>query len=677
MYTTRAGQKLLEAYFNNTGGLNFSDSTFAIKPEQATGGYNFDYVKTGGIQKSLCPSKTSASPDAQLNTLGVFLRNTRKNVKSIIRAAGTKIQVANIAGAPFTDLAQDTTAASTNFLSSTSTQPVVGAMTTTPTSNVLWLAGGGMDGLYGVPGDAVTANGVSAPTGALALSETAGGGSWATAGTYFYAVAFRKLSTQAISNAALDLSIAVTNASNTIEVDLSGITNVDATLYDKIYLYRSAVASVSGFTAGDLVAQIDPATTTYSDTGTSLTSAGLVPRNGNTILDNSRLPSGTYESLVVFKRRLVTASDSTVYLSDLNKFESWPAQNVIEVPSGGKITGLAIISFTTPSATTTDEFLAVFKEQELWIITGDSSENYALKFIDSTGSLNQSLIVGANGYLYFIDYRGIYLWDGAGKPVYISRIIEDIFSINGKLDKALLYRGFGSFFRRQNEVIWCLSSTDVGEQKYILKLDLRLTLPQVSNTLGERILDGVFIQGKTAASMYAGNSFMFPTSSNQEDVFVTGDGSGYLYRMFYDTVGTGANDYDFTYDTNFLDQNKPRAAKRYEKVIAWVEGAGNWDLTLDYWTDFKTNENDKNTISVQISTADSGEIALWDVGRWDEAQWDGYIQKPRPIVFNLQAAPYNNAEGEVIKLRFRNQNSEQPILIYGYSILYSDIGVRN
>lgn len=675
MSITQAGQKLLESFFENTGGINLSDSTFTISPGQATDGYNFDYVKTGGIQKSLCPAKTSSSADAQLKTLGLFLRNTRANSKSIIRAAGTKIQLANISGAAFTNLAEDDTAATTDFLNSSSTQPVVGVMTTTPTANVLWLTGGGSSGIYGVPSDSVvTANGVIAPTGALALSETVGGGSWSTTGTYYYSVAYRKRSTQSLSNADLDLSVAVSLVTNTIEVDLSGLTNVDTTLYDKVYLYRSAVSGASAFTTGSLVAQIDITTTSYEDTGSSLTSTTNVPRDGNTVLDNSVLPSGTFETLTLFKRRLVTASESTVYLSDLNKFESWPATNVIEVPSGGKITGLAVISFTTPSATTTDEFLAIFKEQELWIITGDSSEDWSLKFIDSTGSANQSLIVGANGYMYFIDQRGIYLWDGAGKPVYISRIIEDIFSINGKLDKSKLHYGFGTFFRRQNEVIWCLSTT-ADEQKYMLKLDLRLTLPQVSNTLGQRIMDGVFIQGLTASGMYAGSSFMFPTSSNQEDVFVSGDNAGYLYRMFYNVTGTGANDYNFYYDTNYLDMGKPKQKKRYEKVIAWVEGAGDWDLTLDYWTDFKTDDGDKNSISIPLSTADSSELALWDVGQWDVASWDGYKARPRPIIYNLNAAPYNNAEGEVIKLRFRNQNSAEPILIYGFSVLYSNMGM--
>lgn len=672
----QTGQKQLTPFFENVGGLNLTDSTFAIKSNQATGGFNYEYVKTGGIQKSLCPTRVNSVADAQLRTLGLFLRNTKTSAKSIIRAAGTKIQLTDLEGT-FTNLSRDNTAAGTDFLTSGSEQPVVGTMTTSPSIDVLWLAGGGMDGLYGVPSTTkVTKNGTDAPTGALSTLESGSGGDWSTTGTYYYAVAYRKSSTQALSNAALDVAHTLASTSNSVVISFSGLTNLDATLYDAIYVYRSAVGGVEAFTSGDLVAIVDSDETSYTDTGSSLTEADLTPRAGNLLLDNSVLPAGDYKTLTLFKRRLITSAGSTVFLSDINKFESFPTANVIEVPSGGEITGLAIISFTTPSATSTDEFLAIFKENELWVITGDDLDTWNLKFVDSTGCLGQPLIVGANGYLYFIDNRGIYLWDGAGKPVYISRPIEDLFGVTGKIDRSKLYLSFGCFFKRQNQVVWCLSNTDIGEQRYLLKLDLRLTLPQVSNTLGQRIMDGVFLPGKVANPCYAGASFVFPTSSNQEDVYITGDASGYLYRQFYSTVGVAADDYDFTYNTKYLDMGLPAVAKTFEKVLVWVENVGNWDLILDYWADYRTNLDDKNTVATTINANTDGTVGLWDVAKWDQAKWDSFQSQPKALVFNLNASPYNNSQGEVLKLRFRNQNSDEPVTIFGFSVIWTELGLR-
>jgi hypothetical protein len=669
------GDKIFQSFMENTGGLNFSDSVFTVKDNQATGGFNYEYVRTGGIQKSLCPTKINSAANAQLKTLGIALRNTKTSGKSIIRAAGTKIQLTDLSGT-FTDLTEDTLAVNSDFLSGSSDQPVVKSMFVTPSTDVLWLAGGGMSSIYGVASATkVTENGSAAPTGIITATQTTGGGSFTSSGTYYYAVAFHKASTGALSNVSLDVELILSSATDSVTIDVSGLTNLDATKYDEIYIYRSAVGGVSGFTTGDLIAQLDSSTTTFVDTGVYIASAQVIARAGNTILDNSQLEAGTYKTLCTWKRRLVTSSGSSVYISDLNKPESWPLLNRLDIPSGGEITGVAIISFT-PNAASTDEFLCVFKESECWIITGDSASDWTLQFVDYSGSLGQSTIAEANGYLYFIDNRGIYLWDGVGKPVYLSRPLEDLFGDSGSLERAKLYKGSAVFFKRQNEVVWYLSDSVVGEQKYILKLDLRLTLPQVKSTMGERILDGTFLQGKVADPVYASASFNFPTSSSQEDLLLTGDDAGYIYRQFYSTTGEGPNDYDFSYVTKYFDMGAPNQQKQFYQVVAWVSNLGNWPLTLDFWSDWKTEDYEKNTVQEIINSNTSGKIALWDVARWDEAKWDSYSAKPRRIVFNLNAAPFNNNQGEVIKLRFRNEGSDEPVTIYGFGISYALLGTR-
>lgn len=669
------GDKLFATYLENTGGLNIADSPFTVGDGQATGGYNYDYTETGGFQKSLCPTSINSSANAQLKSLGLALRHTKAGVKSIIRAAGTKIQLTDLGGT-FTNLTEDTTAAGSDFLSSSSKQPVVDSMFSTPSTDILWLAGGGMSSIYGVvSGTKVSKNGVPAPTGEVDATETGGGGEWATTGTYYYAVAYRKASTGALSNCSLDFSVTVSNAANSYIIDLSGLTNLDSTKYDKIYLYRSAVGGAEDFTAGDLVAQIDSTETSYTDTGSSISESEVVPRAGNTVLDNSELPSGTFECVTTWKQRLVTAYDSTIVLSDTNKPESWPSENTINVPSGGKITALAVISFT-PNAQSTDEYLAVFKETELWVVTGSNVDDWELKFVDYTGSLGPALIVSANGYLYFMDNRGAYLWDGVGKPIYISRPIEKLWGMNGTLDRSKLYYGRGVFFKRQNQVIWYLSDSLAGEQQYVLKLDLRLTLPRVETALGRRVIDGVFLQGKVNDPVYAAAAFVFPTSSNQEEVLITGDDAGFIYRQFYSTTGEGDADYAFTYDTKYHDQGKPGLVKQYYQVVAWVENLGNWPIYLDYWTDYRSSSNNKNTASTVVNSNTAGDVALWDIAKWDQAEWDGYVSRPKRIVFNLAAPPYNNNQGEVIKLRFRNENSDEPVTVYGYGISYAILGTR-
>lgn len=674
----QAGQKIVKNFFENTGGLNNSDSPFAIKDGQTTGGFNFDYVRTGGFQKSNAPFRINETPDAQLRTLGIGLHNTKNSIKTIIRAAGTKLQAVTIDGT-FIDLTEDTTTASSDFLTPDTTQPVVNAMFVSPTFDILWEAGGGMTVPRGVYSDSkATQNGVTVPTGAIALTESGGGGTFLAIGTYFYAVSYIKASTQAQSNAVLDESLTLSSTSNSVLINLS-LTNIDTTKYDKVYIYRSAVGGVTGFTAGDLIAQLDSSVTSYMDTGSYILTAQTIPRAGNVVFDNSELDATkNYNSMTVFKRRLVVASESTIYLSDLNKPESWPLGNVITVPSGGKITGLAVIGFNTPgSASSNDEFLAIFKENELWVLTGTSLDDWELKFVDATGCVGQPNIVSANGYMYFIDNRGVYLWDGAGKPIYISRPIEGYFAQDGDIDKANLSLAIGSFFKKQNQVIWFVPSVTLGQNKLLLKLDLRLTLPQVSNTLGERILDGVFTPGKVGSSVFGAETFYYPTSSSQEEVYFSGDDEGYVSRQFYSVTGFSANDYDFSYDTRWLDLDASGMHKQVEKVIAWVDNVGNWDLVLDYWSDWKYGDEDKSSVSVTINPNTSGNTALWDIALWDVALWDSFTASPKKIVFNLGSQNRNNVQGEVFKFRFRNQNNNEPIVVNGFQVVYTNIGMRS
>lgn len=671
-----AGQFIAAHYTDNMEGLNLTDSPFAVRPGQATGGFNYEYAKTGGFRKCKTPVAVNSVADAELKSRGFNLYHTKTGVKAAIRMAGSRFQILDMTSGSITNLTEDTASAGSSFFTSADTQ-AYSYMFTTPSSDVLWTASSALPTVYGVCSTSkVTKNGVSAPTGSISASVTQSGGSWTVTGTYYYSVAFRKASTQALSNADLDVSASVGTGVDTVTIDLSGITNLDATKYDKIYIYRSSVNGAEGFTAGSLIAQLDPATTSYADTGSSIASSQNVPRAGNTILDNSELTAASYTGIAIWKRRLVVASESSLYFSDINKPESWPEGNSIVVPTGGKITGIAAIGYNHPGGSSTDEFLAVFKENECWIITGDSADDWELNFVDYTGCAQQNLLVNANGFLFWIDRRGVYVWDGSGKPVYVSRPIEYLFGDEGTIDKSQLGIGCGDFYRSLNQVIWYLSSTIEGTQKYILKLDLRLTLPQVKNALGEKVLEGVFMQGKCTQPAYAVKSIQSPIGTENRDYFLTGDADGYAYKALFGTTGSG-NDVDFSYTTAHLDQGRPMQAKRYHKVIAWVDQVGNFPVRLDYWTDYRVRDGEKSSVSTTISSEPDSELSIWDLGYWDTAYWDDLTPTLTPLVFNLAPGSVeNNNEGDAIRLSFVNANSGQPITVNAFTILYTELGVR-
>lgn len=650
-------------YFDNLGGLNITDSPFVVPDDQATGGKNFEYLQTGATQKRRGNLKINSVADTQLRSRGFDIHVTSADVKTVVRAAGRKIQKFDPDALTFTNLSEDTLAAATDvFPLSTEVAAVYSQFNST--SNAFLNFAGNTPGLYAVISDTrYTKNGAEVPTGALAVTATTGSGTWQTTGTFKYTVSLQKASTDAISNATFNTSVTVTNTLSVNSVSFVGLT-FDTTKYDSVILYRSTVNGSDDFTTGDQVATLSAGVVTYVDTGSAELSSENIPRPNSVILDNSTLPSGTYSVVTTWKRRLVTAKGSTLYFSDLNKPESWPTVNTVEIPTGSPIRALAVISFNTDFGN--DEYLAVFKDRELWLVRGNDYTDISLSFIDAVGCPSQSLIVTANGYLSWIDYRGIFLWDGAGKPIYTSRPIEALFSIDGDLDKQKLGIGWGSFFRKKNTVTWYLSSNTYGEQTIGIKMDLRLTLPRVEQTLQGRILEGVFTIDVYGDPVYAAKSYLPGT---KEERLLLGDNAGFVYGGS-EVYSDGGAAIEFEYASKFMDCGNPNVAKRFNKVIVWVEELGDWNITLDYWAGYRSAEALKSTRSQQVSTSEQTGQALWDVAFWDVAYWDDYNPRPIGIVFNLDN-DQGNSEGDCLKIKIKQSGADQPVTVYGYSLLYT------
>jgi hypothetical protein len=667
MPNTRKTNDFFEtSYFENVGGINNSDSPFRVKETQATGGANFEYTQEGGIQKRRGHDAINSIADTQLKTRGLELYNTTIGTKTLIRAADRKIQAADIDALTFTNLSQDLTAATTNvFPASTSTTTAFAAFNTDTVSLLNFV--GNTDGVYSIYSPTkYTKNGAVPPAGSVTTAVSASGGAFTTSGTFVYAVSYLKTSTGAESNATLDVSATITNTTDKVTLTLSTLTAVDTATYNRVNIYRSPVGGSSGFTVGDLVATLTLPVASYVDTGTRLLAAQNLPRADSVIVDNSVLPAGTYNTVSLWKRRLVTAVGSTVKISDLNVPESWPTVNDIIIPSGGPITATAVISFNTDYGN--DEYLAVFKERELWLIRGNDYTDFTLSFVDTVGCQAQSLITLANGFLTWVDYRGLYLWDGSGKPIYASKPIESMFNIDGDLDKSKLQYGYSGYFRTQNMVYWFLTSKTYGDQKICLKMDLRLTLPGVETTLSGRILPGVFVMDAQAQAIYACKAYI-PTGSAEEK-FILGDDSGFLYNGFsqYSDNGTAI---DFQYYTPFLDLGSPNISKRAHKVIVWVDEIGDWDLTLDYWAGYRSSLLQKSTLEAPISKQPQNATALWDVAYWDQSNWDDFTPRLNGVVFNLHN-DQGNSEGDCFRFRIRQDGVDQPVTVYGYTVIWTE-----
>lgn len=680
----REGQFNVEDYFLNTGGLNTADSPFVVQPNQATDGRNFDYIKRGGIQRRAGHGKLNSSPNAQLKTLGVGIWDKPATAKKAIRAAGTKIQNFDLNAFTFTNLTEDTAAVNSSFLPGTSEHPVNSVMYNSPTAGVLWMDGGGMTRIYGTYNGTtkVTENGVPAITASSFTATPVGSGGSLQVGTYRWVLVFHKASTGALGNATTVVEVGATTAAND-SVNLAWtLTNNDTTKYDFIYIYRSSLNGAVGFTAGALIATVASTATTYLDTGTNISSAENIPRAGNTLLDNSVLPTGVYDTLTLFKRRLVTANGSTLYFTDVNRPESWPSYQTITVPSGGPITGLAVVSLTAESSSEIEEVLCVFKQTELWIVSGDGLidtlglPNWTLKYVDNSGTGVQSLVVPANGFLFWVSYRGVFMWNGRGKPVYCSQPIEDKFQRQGDIDKSNLTIGYGTYSQSRGEVQWTLSSKSIGEQGIVLKLDLKLTMEASGDSLGNKQLSGVFTMDVPSIKFYGGVNFI-AASDSTEETQLAGDALGFMYSQYAAADGADATvPVPFEYTVPYLNFGTPSVAKRFHKIVVWILETGNYDLSLDFWAHYGYKTQDAATRILPISDSPEGALALWDIAIWDVSLWGNFFPKVKSLTYNLGSVTNNANEGDSLHFKLYNGGTNRQLIIYGFSVYYTESAMR-
>ena len=187
------------------------------------------------------------------------------------------------------------------------------------------------------------------------------------------------------------------------------------------------------------------------------------------------------QDCLTWKNRLVTYNKNQLFISEFNQPEYWPSNADITIPNGNAIKAIAVVGFSTDF--NTDEKLIVFTESTMYQVTGtgifDSNSglyDYVLDFIDYVGCPSSNLAVRAFGSLFWITYRGVYMFSGAGKPVRISRGIESYFAADGNFNKGKIHLGFGTYFQKANKIHWVVSDKVLGENKAILSLDLRLTL---------------------------------------------------------------------------------------------------------------------------------------------------------------------------------------------------------
>lgn len=177
-----------------------------------------------------------------------------------------------------------------------------------------------------------------------------------------------------------------------------------------------------------------PANPDYISMGISYTILTDPIQNGVTAIS---IGSYSPQFLEIYQNRLFMAgfssTPSTVWFSDVAEPEGFMADWNFEVRTNDGDTISCLASYATD--------LYIFKRRSFYVFTGDNPSNFFLRTItDQYGCLNNRCAVTVENVLFFLDQKGVVMWNGAQIDMASAKIqpVFDTMNYSAAVDVACM-----------------------------------------------------------------------------------------------------------------------------------------------------------------------------------------------------------------------------------------------
>ena len=152
------------------------------------------------------------------------------------------------------------------------------------------------------------------------------------------------------------------------------------------------------------------------------------------------------------------------------------------------------------------------------------------------------------------------------------------------------------------------------------------------------------------------------TGADTESVIAATTSSGIVVvSASFTATGTSVysiGDIDAYYTTKWYDVGSSPLRKNFGELFFWSTTETNADITVTYATDF-VNTMTTSTVDLQADGS------LWGTAIWGTATWGG-------ISSSLSRIPLN-VSGRFIKVRWRENEIDEPMTLQGYNFIYWDL----
>ena len=192
------------------------------------------------------------------------------------------------------------------------------------------------------------------------------------------------------------------------------------------------------------------------------------------------------DCITVYKGRVWCAKDSTIYYSALGMYNDFSTEN-----DAGYINDFHTDTADIISMHTYKDYLAVYKRDRVYLLSGSSPEDFALTLFADKGACAKNTIVNVDNKQYFLSSNGIFALEQVGELNQIrlgSEISRNIKEDFAKFNISSIGNSFALHYQDKNQVWYFFPYLDnnfystIWINDYVNKAWYKRVLPQKITT---------------------------------------------------------------------------------------------------------------------------------------------------------------------------------------------------
>lgn len=347
------------------------------------------------------------------------------------------------------------------------------------------------------------------------------------------------------------------------------------------------------------------------------------------------------EIIAEFQNHIFLAGNDTypyrLYFSNDGDETTWTVTDYIDIGDlTSPITGLMKLHGQ----------LYLFTRKAFYALRGYDRDTFVVDLItEGTGCSSYKSIIAIENDIVFWSDRGPYSFNGITTR-YLGGNIE---ILTADINYNRIQQIIGEVYKAKNQVWWAVSTGSNSNNNKVICMSYLPAALEGKTGISENDI---------AFSEYTGmsfNTFATERSTTTQDRLYAGNYSGYVFRQDQGNNDNG-NGVDFSVLTPPINMDLPEEFKRFRYLWIFNKQQGNYNLSISYKTDFGLGGS-TTTISLSVL----GASTLWNTLVWGTDSWGGSsIVKSRVPL---------KAKGHHIEFEFNNSNTDQPIVIKGFTLM--------